>query len=153
MGGCLLDIAQRHPGVQGGGDERAQRVRADVLRYTRSPGDPADDPGGAVPVQSPSVCGDEQRAFGALADCQVDRAGGARGERDGDDLAALAGDDQGPVPALEPEVLDVRVSGFGDPQPFSASREMSACSAGGPSPAATRIAPSSLRSSAVACDS
>jgi tetratricopeptide (TPR) repeat protein len=38
-------------------------------------------------------------------------------------------------------------------RPLSASREMSACSAGGPSPAATRRAPSSLRSRAVACDS
>ena len=37
--------------------------------------------------------------------------------------------------------------------PFSASREISACSAGGPSPAATSSAPSSLRSGAVACDS
>jgi hypothetical protein len=31
----------------------------------------------------------------------------ARGERSGDDLAALAGDDQGPVAALEAQVLDV----------------------------------------------
>jgi hypothetical protein len=37
--------------------------------------------------------------------------------------------------------------------PFSASSEISACSTGGPSPAAIRSAPSSLRSSAVACDS
>jgi hypothetical protein len=72
----------------------------------------------AVPVQPPSVRSEKQRAFGALAYRQVDRAGGARGERDGDDLAALAGDDQGPVPALEPEVLDVRTGGLGDPQPF-----------------------------------
>jgi len=37
--------------------------------------------------------------------------------------------------------------------PLRASREISAWSAGGPSPAATRMAPSSLRSRAVACDS
>jgi hypothetical protein len=36
--------------------------------------------------------------------------------------------------------------------PFKASREMRACSAAAPSPAATRIAPSSLRSSLVACE-
>jgi hypothetical protein len=37
--------------------------------------------------------------------------------------------------------------------PFSASREISACPGGWPSPAATSMAPSSLRSSATACDS
>jgi hypothetical protein len=62
----------------------------------------ADDPGGAVPVQPPPVRGDEQRPLGALADGQVDRAGGTRGERDGDDLAALAGDDQSPVASFQP---------------------------------------------------
>ena len=36
----------------------------------------------------------------ALAGGQVDGAGGAGGERDGDDLAALAGDDQGAVAAV-----------------------------------------------------
>ena|SRR5947209_963654 len=38
-------------------------------------------------------------------------------------------------------------------RPFSARSEISACSGGGPSPAATSRAPSSLRSSATACDS
>jgi len=62
-------------------------------------GDPPDDPGGAVPVQPPPVRGDKQQAFGALADRQLDRPGGPRGERDGDHRAALAGDDQGAVAA------------------------------------------------------
>ena len=107
--GGLLHVAQRHPGVEGGGDERVpQRVRADLLGDPGAAGDPADDPGGAVPVQPPPVRGEEQRPLGALADGQVDRAGGARRERDGDDLAALAGDDQGAVAALEAQVLDVR---------------------------------------------
>ena len=77
----------------------------------------ADDPGGAVPVQPPPVRGDEQRPLGALADGQVDRPGGTRGERDGDDLAALAGDDQSPVAAFQAEVLDVRAGGLRYPQP------------------------------------
>ena len=34
----------------------------------------------------------EDRPFAALADSQVDGPCGARGQRDGDDLAALAGD-------------------------------------------------------------
>ena len=77
----------------------------------------ADDPGGAVPVQPPAVRGDEQGPLSALADGQVDRAGGARGERDGDDLAALAGDDQGPVASFRPKLLDVRAGGLRYPQP------------------------------------
>jgi len=81
-------------------------------------GGPADDPGGAVAVQSPSVSGEEERSFGALAGGQVDGAGGARGERDRDDLAALAGDDQSAVAALEAQVLDVGAGGFRHAQPI-----------------------------------
>jgi hypothetical protein len=40
-----------------------------------------------------------------------------RGERDRDDLAPLAGDDQGPVPALDAQSLDVGAGGLGHPQP------------------------------------
>jgi hypothetical protein len=82
-------------------------MRADLLGDPGATGDPADDPRGAVPVQPPPVSGKEQRPADALADRQVNGARGARGERDGDDLAALAGDDQGPVAALEAQVLDV----------------------------------------------
>ena len=64
-------------------------MRADVLGDPGAAGYPPDDPGGAVPVQPPPVRGDEQRAFGALAERQLDRPGGTRGKRDGDDLAAL----------------------------------------------------------------
>jgi hypothetical protein len=39
------------------------------------------------------------------------------------------------------------------PSPLRASRQMSACPAGAPSPAAASSAPSSFRSSPVACDS
>ena len=62
--GGLLDIPQWHPGVEGGGDERVpQRVRADLLGDPGAPGDPADGPGCAVPVQPSPVRGDEQRPF------------------------------------------------------------------------------------------
>jgi hypothetical protein len=40
-----------------------------------------------------------------------------RRERDGDDLAALAGNRERPVAAFQIEVLDVGAGGFGDPQP------------------------------------
>jgi len=113
----------------------------------------ADDPPGTVPVQPPPVRGQEHRAAGALADGQVDRPGRARRERYGDDLAALAGDGQSPVPALQTQMLDIGTSGLRHSNPFSASREISACSVGGPSPAATSRAPSSLRSRATARDS
>jgi hypothetical protein len=72
-----------------------KRVRADVLADPRAAGDPADDPGGAAPVQPPPVRGGEQRPDGPLAGRQVDRPGRSGRQRDGDDLAALAGDDQG----------------------------------------------------------
>ena len=46
------------------------------------------------------------------ADGQVDRPGGPRRRRDGHDLAAIAGNGQSPVPALEAQVPDVGVGGF-----------------------------------------
>jgi hypothetical protein len=102
MGCGFLDVAERDPGVKGGGDERVpQGVGADLLGDPGASGDPADDADGSVPVGALAVGGEEQRARGALADGQVDGACGPRGERDGDDLAALAGDDQGSVAALQ----------------------------------------------------
>src|SRR5260370_41432054 len=95
-----------------------ERVRADVLADPGAARDPADDPPGAVPVQPAPVSGEEDRAFGAFAGGQVDRPGGAGRERDGDDLAALAGDRQGPVPALQAQVLDISAGGLRDPQPI-----------------------------------
>jgi hypothetical protein len=92
VGGGFLHVAQRDPGVERGGDERvSQRVRADLVVDPCAAGDPADDPGGAVPVQSLPGAGEEERSFGPLAGRQVDRPDGARRERDGDDLAALIG--------------------------------------------------------------
>jgi hypothetical protein len=77
-----LDIAQRNPGVEGGGDERVpQSVRPDQLGDPAPAGDSADDPGGAVPVQPLPVRAAEDRSFHALADGQVDRPRGARRER------------------------------------------------------------------------
>ena len=45
------------------------------------------------------------------------RSRAVRGARDSDDLAALAGDNQGAVPAFDAQGLDVSASGFGDAQP------------------------------------
>ena len=113
-----MDVAQRHASVERGGDERvSERVRADLLADAGVAGGLADDPPGAVPVQPPPAAGQEDRAVAAFARGQVDRPGGAGRQRDGDDFASLAGDGQGPVPALQAQVLDVGAGGFGDAQP------------------------------------
>jgi hypothetical protein len=115
--GGFLHVAERDSGSEGGGDECVpQRVRADLLGGPGAAGDPAGDPGGAVPVQPLPVRGDEQRPAGALADSKIDGAGGARGERDRNDLAAFAGDDEGSVPALDAQVLDIGSGGLRYPK-------------------------------------
>jgi hypothetical protein len=96
-----------------------RRVRADVLGDPGAPDDPADHPGSTVPVEPLPVGGVKNRAARAFADRQVNGAGGARCERDSHDLAALARDHQGPVTALEAEVLDVRAGRLRYPQPVS----------------------------------
>ena len=118
MRGRLLHVAQRDPRVERGGDERVpERVGRHGFGDPGEAGGLADDAPGAVPVQPPAVRCQEDRAAGALADGQVDRPGCAQCQRDGDDLAALAGDGQRPVPALEAQVLDVGTGGLGYPQP------------------------------------
>jgi hypothetical protein len=61
----------------------------------------AGDPTGAVPVQAVTISGPEDWPFAAFVHGQVDRPGGPRSPRDGHDFAALAGDDQCPVAALD----------------------------------------------------
>jgi len=78
-----------------------QLVGRDGLGVSRAAGNLADDPSSAVPIQPSSVGGEEDGAIMPFPGGQIDRPGGARCERDGDDFAALASDRQGPVPALE----------------------------------------------------
>ena len=109
VAGGFLHVAQRDPGVERGGDERvAQRVRSDPLGDPGAAGDPAHDPAGGVAVEPAAVGGEEDRSFAAFADGQVDGAGGAGRERDGDDLAALAQDGEGAVAAFEAERVRCR---------------------------------------------
>src|ERR1019366_3573073 len=104
--GSFLHIPQRYPGIERRGDERMpQRVRPDGLSDPGAASYPAYDPGGAVPVQPAAIKGEEDRSFTALADGQVYGPCRARCERDGDNLAALAGDDEGPVPPLDAQGL------------------------------------------------
>jgi len=154
---CAGRHARRLPGRRGAGhprtgDERVpQRVWPDGLGDSGTAGHPAHDPRGAVPVQLPSIGCEEDRPIQPLTDGQVDRPSRPRRERDGDDLAALALPPRCPrsmprASMLAPVASETR-------SPLSASSEISACSPGEPSPAATSRAPSSLRSSAVACES
>jgi hypothetical protein len=71
-----------------------------------------DDPPGGVPVQAPPGRGQEHRPFGAFPDGQVDRPGRTRRQRDGHHLAALTGDGQRPVPALQAQALDIGAGGL-----------------------------------------
>jgi len=102
MAGCLPHVAKRHAGVNGGDERVPKCVRPDRLVDPSSAGESSDDPPGRVPVQSFAVVAAEDRALRPLADGEVDRPGGSRCERDGDDLAALAQDGQSAVAALEP---------------------------------------------------
>ena len=76
-----------------------ERVRRDRLGDPGAAGGLTDDPPGTMPVQSPPIDGQEHRPIRALADSEIDRPGRARRQRDGDDLAALTDDGEGPVPA------------------------------------------------------
>jgi len=69
MGCSFLDVAQRDPGIQRGGDECvSERVRDHGLGDRGASGGLAGDPPGAVPVQPPPAGGQEDRPAGALAD-------------------------------------------------------------------------------------
>ena len=117
--------AVREPGAAGrltvlvssltAGQSRACGVQ--LLGDTSLAGYPADDAPGAAAVQPPLVGSEEDGSFAALADGQVDRTCGARRKRDGDDLAALAGDNQRAVAAFCAHALDIRTGRLRYSQP------------------------------------
>ena len=87
-------------------------MRSDCLGDPGLPGEPADYPPSAMPVQPPAISGQEDGSLHAIAGRQVDGPRGARRERDGHYLSALAGDHQRAVPTLDAQGLDVSVRGF-----------------------------------------
>jgi hypothetical protein len=86
--GCrFLDVTQRAAGVERGGDQGVpQGVRADRFGDAGSSGDTPHDPAGAVAIEALSVGSAEDRSVETFADRQVEATGGARRERDGNDL-------------------------------------------------------------------
>jgi hypothetical protein len=111
--GRFLHVAQRDTGIQRRGDKCVpERMRSDCLGDPGLPGEPADYPPSAMPVQPPAIGRQEDGSLHALADRQVDCPRGARRERDGNYLSALAGDHQRAVPPLDAQGLDVGVRGF-----------------------------------------
>jgi hypothetical protein len=79
----------------------AQGLRSDRLGYPGPPGYPANHPGRGVAVEAAAVACYEDRPFASLPDGQVHGPGGARRQRDRDDLTALAKHGEGAVAALD----------------------------------------------------
>jgi hypothetical protein len=82
-----------------GGDRQYERCAADqpgLLPSVRG-----------ASIESLSVTSAQDQALVAFADCEVDRAGGARHEGDDGGLVALADNPQGSMTAFERQVLDV----------------------------------------------
>ena len=79
---------------------RRRTIRQAAWRSSRSP-----------------LLSEEDRPLDPFADGEIDGPGGSRGERDGDDLAALAQHRERAVAPFEAERLDVGAERFGDPQP------------------------------------
>ena len=150
----LLHIPQRHTGIQRRGDKCVpQRMRAHV------PGNPSS----AVTWRTirAAPCRSSRRPSAARKTGPAQRSPMARS------IARAVRGASGTVTTFPPlrVITSVRCprstpkASISAPvasetrSPLRASSEISACSAGGPSPAATSSAPSSLRSSPVACDS
>ncbi|HKD87489.1 MAG TPA: hypothetical protein VKB62_03060 [Streptosporangiaceae bacterium] len=154
MRGGFLHFAQRHPGIQGGGDECvSQRVRPDALDDPGPAGRPADDPRCAVPVQPAAVCGQEDWPVCAspTARSMARAVRGASGIVT--TLPPLRVTTMTRCPRSIPRFWMSAPVASDTHRPLSASRDTNACSAADPRPAATSSAPSSLRSSPVAWDS
>lgn len=151
--GCFLDVTERDASVEGGDESVPEGVRTDGLVDACLAGETTNDAPGGVAVEPPAVAAKEDRPLDPLTDRQVDGTGGAWGELDGDDLAALSGMVRVRCPAFEAELVDVLPSASETGSPLMASSYTSACSLADASPATTRSAPTSLRSSPVACDS
>ena len=107
MAGGDLDIAQADPGVQHGRDERVPEHVGmwPGDPHARVPGQVAQAAGGGVPVHPGAAAVEQDRPAGAARDGAVDGPADRRGQRDQDDLGALAADPQDPVAVFLAQVL------------------------------------------------
>jgi hypothetical protein len=112
-----LDIAERNTGVKTGDERMPQGVRTNSLVDPGTSGDSSNNSGGAMAIETATGTITEDRTAAAFPDGEIDSAGGSRGERDRDSLAALAMNDEGAVTALETELFDVSTDRFGDAKP------------------------------------
>jgi hypothetical protein len=64
------------------------------------------------PIKALPVVANQDRAFAAFSDSEVDGPGGARDQRDEGRLVAFADDAQHPMAPLEGHVLDIGPAGF-----------------------------------------
>ncbi len=154
MTGRFLNVEQRDTRIESGRDERMpQRMRSDPLENPGPSSDASHDPGGAMTIETATAAVTENRAGAVFPDGEIDRPCGSWRERDRHRFAALAMNNECAVPALEAELFDVGTDRFGPAEPVQREQRdqgMIACSG---HPAATSIAPTSLRSRPVALDS
>ena len=116
MAGGFLDIAQRHAGVERGGDERVAQERSTrllipaqraVRRMVRA----------ALWRSSGVPSSRKFRPSAAFTRGEIHRPGRAGRHRHGHDLAVFADHGQGAVTAFETEGLDPRADRFGHSKP------------------------------------
>jgi hypothetical protein len=128
-------------------------MRTDRIGDPGASGEAAHDPPSGVPVKTPPVAIEKDRTLRALADGQIDRPGGVRRQRYGDDLAALRRMVRVRWPRSRPSASMSAPNASETRSPLIANSDTSACSAGPPRPAATSSAPTSVRSRPTAWDS
>jgi hypothetical protein len=78
--------------------------------------DRSNPPMGSTTVESLAVVTQQDRSVDSFAHGQVDRASGARHQRNQSELVALADDAQRAMSSFEGYVLDVGSAGLGDPE-------------------------------------
>jgi hypothetical protein len=104
----------------------AQSVGSHALGDPGLAGDALDDPCGGVAIEAFVVSSEEQRAFAAFANREVDRSGGAGRKRDDHRLAAFAQDGQGAMPRSRPSASMLAPVASETRSPSSASKLINA---------------------------
>ena len=123
VAGGELNVSEGDSGVEGGHDERcAQHVRVDVA-----------EPGAFADGSHPSLCGtsiepvpvapQQDWAFVAFADGEINRSGRPWDEWDEGRFAAFAHDPKCAMTPLEAEAFDVGRAGFGDSESVEAEKD------------------------------